>query len=218
MLDPACLEDVEKILDCVLSSCRQRGIPVHRISLTGAGFNGTVAQFLALKYGLAADCFDPDPLGASTQNKLGFDRIGENAAAVHSYLPANLTVSMATMVLDGWLFGHLGIQTPGVFSMRIEIPVVKARARQNRRWAEADYSCPDRKKCESGRGAGSLRLRHKKVGTHTLSHHLASLALASAVHEATKTEGRPLRDGPNNLATTYSHTAAWRHYHRRAGA
>ncbi|MDR2668304.1 MAG: hypothetical protein LBB38_04700 [Puniceicoccales bacterium] len=113
---PACFKKLEFALRITMAACRDRAIAFDLITLTGFELGGSIAQFLALKYGVYAHCFAPIGIGAASQNSLGFPRIAKNAPKVFNYeVRCSEVGEVAAKVVDGAAYTLVGMQTAGIF-------------------------------------------------------------------------------------------------------
>jgi hypothetical protein len=116
--EPACLRPLEAAFVMALNACANIGIDGSKFMLAGFGAGGAVAQYLALKYGVAAHCFDPLPMGSVMQSTVGRKRIAKNAGLVLNVLATTDVEDRAGTAMDVAAYALIGIQTPGTFGRR----------------------------------------------------------------------------------------------------
>jgi hypothetical protein len=93
------------------------------VVLTGSYMNGMMAQYLALKYGLQAYCYNSEGIGPIKQMIIGQERIAENAKKVYHFTVPSLrtTAQKFADFIDTPVALLLGYRTLGNFGYRYEI-------------------------------------------------------------------------------------------------
>ncbi|MDR2677698.1 MAG: hypothetical protein LBB26_04030 [Puniceicoccales bacterium] len=94
------------------------------VILTGDYIGGMFAQFLGLKYGCEAFCYNPYGIGPIYQQIIGQNRMAENAPVVHNFIVPELQTwaQKFANAIDLPLTFLTGYQTPGVFGQRYTVP------------------------------------------------------------------------------------------------
>ncbi|MDR2340794.1 MAG: hypothetical protein LBD72_00440 [Puniceicoccales bacterium] len=90
----------------------------------GSYIEGMFAQFLGLKYGCKAFCYNPYGIGPVHQQIIGQARMAKNATQVYSFIMPKLQTRLQKFanVADLPLTFLTGYQNPGVFGQRFKLP------------------------------------------------------------------------------------------------
>jgi hypothetical protein len=93
------------------------------VIVTGSGADGTYAQFLALKYGNPAYCFNAYGIGATLQSVIGYDRLARNAKNVFNFTsPKFLSIAQRIAAkIENPLAVALAYRAPGVFARQFRV-------------------------------------------------------------------------------------------------